>query len=68
MELAMTRTRERGLTLVEILIALTILAVVLLAIAPLFTGSVRANASASHSVIHRGFAAPLTPASSHSGL
>lgn len=43
----MTRTRERGLTLVEILIALTILAVVLLAIAPLFTGSVRANASAS---------------------
>jgi prepilin-type N-terminal cleavage/methylation domain-containing protein len=43
----MRKTRECGLTLVEILVALVILAVVLLAIAPLFTGSVRVNASAS---------------------
>jgi prepilin-type N-terminal cleavage/methylation domain-containing protein len=38
-------TKQRGLTLIEILIALSILAVALLALAPLFTNSVRSNAS-----------------------
>ena len=37
---------QRGMTLIEVLIALSILAVALLALAPLFTMSVRTNASA----------------------
>jgi len=36
---------ERGLTLIEVLVALTILALALLALAPMFTGAVRTNAS-----------------------
>jgi len=36
---------ERGLTLIEILVALSILAVAVLALAPLFTISIRTNAS-----------------------
>lgn len=39
------RTRTRGLSLVEALITLALLAVVLLALAPLFTQSVNVNAS-----------------------
>jgi len=38
-------TRQRGLTLIEILVALSILALAVLALAPLFTMSVRSNAS-----------------------
>jgi type II secretory pathway pseudopilin PulG len=38
-------TRERGLTLVEVPIAMTILGFGLLAMAPMFTGAVRTNAS-----------------------
>ena len=38
--------RETGMTLVEVLIALTILGLALLALAPLFSGAVRTNASA----------------------
>lgn len=38
--------RERGMTLIEVLVALSILAVALLALAPLFTVSVKTNASA----------------------
>jgi prepilin-type N-terminal cleavage/methylation domain-containing protein len=38
-------TKQRGLTLIEILVALSILAVALLGLAPLFTNSVRTNAS-----------------------
>jgi prepilin-type N-terminal cleavage/methylation domain-containing protein len=41
-----TRRRETGLTLVEMLIALALLAIVLLGIAPLFIASVRSNYSA----------------------
>lgn len=40
------RRRERGLTLIEVLVAATILALALLALAPMFTGAVRSNASA----------------------
>jgi type IV pilus modification protein PilV len=40
------RRAQRGMTLIEVLVALSILAVVLLALAPLFTVSVRTNASA----------------------
>jgi prepilin-type N-terminal cleavage/methylation domain-containing protein len=36
---------ERGLTLIEVLVAATILALALLALAPMFTGAVRTNAS-----------------------
>src|SRR5207249_12329855 len=36
---------ERGLTLIEILVALSILALAVLALAPLFTGAIRTNAS-----------------------
>lgn len=38
-------TKERGLTLIEILVAISILALALLGLAPLFTNSVRTNAS-----------------------
>jgi prepilin-type N-terminal cleavage/methylation domain-containing protein len=38
--------REQGMTLIEVLVALSILAVALLALAPLFTVSVKTNASA----------------------
>ena len=38
--------RERGMTLIEVLIALMILGLALLALAPLFSGAVRTNASA----------------------
>lgn len=38
-------TTQRGLTLIEILVALSILALALLGLAPLFTNSVRTNAS-----------------------
>jgi len=38
-------TRQRGLTLIEILVALSILALAVLALAPLFTISIRTNAS-----------------------
>jgi prepilin-type N-terminal cleavage/methylation domain-containing protein len=38
--------REAGMTLVEVLVALTILGTALLALAPLFSGAVRTNASA----------------------
>jgi prepilin-type N-terminal cleavage/methylation domain-containing protein len=37
--------REKGMTLIEVLIALTILGLALLALAPLFSGAVRTNAS-----------------------
>lgn len=37
---------QRGLTLIEVLVAVTILALALLALAPLFTGAVQSNASA----------------------
>lgn len=37
---------ERGLTLIEVLLAATILALALLALAPMFTNAVRSNASA----------------------
>jgi len=40
------RRNERGMTLIEVLVALSILAVALLALAPLFTISVKTNASA----------------------
>ena len=40
------RTDESGMTLVEVLVAATILGVALLALAPMFTGAVRSNASA----------------------
>ena len=39
--------RERGLTLIEVVISLSLLSFVVISIAPLFTGSVRTNASAS---------------------
>jgi Tfp pilus assembly protein PilV len=38
--------REAGLSLVEVLVAITILGLSLLALAPMFTGAVRTNASA----------------------
>jgi prepilin-type N-terminal cleavage/methylation domain-containing protein len=41
-----SRTAERGMTLVEVLIALTILAFALLGLMPLFAGAVRTTASA----------------------
>jgi len=40
------RRNDRGMTLIEVLVALSILAVALLALAPLFTISVKTNASA----------------------
>jgi prepilin-type N-terminal cleavage/methylation domain-containing protein len=40
-----TTTGERGLTLIEVLVALAILALAVLALAPLFTLSIRSNAS-----------------------
>ena len=40
------RRGQRGMTLIEVLVALSILAVAILALAPLFTMSVRSNASA----------------------
>jgi prepilin-type N-terminal cleavage/methylation domain-containing protein len=40
------RRKERGMTLIEVLVALSILAVALLALAPLFTISVKTNAAA----------------------
>jgi len=40
------RRSERGLTLIEVLVAATILALALLGLAPMFTGAVRSNASA----------------------
>jgi len=40
------RDHERGMTLVEVLVAATILALALLGLAPMFTGAVRSNASA----------------------
>ena len=42
----LTRRREAGLTLVEMLIAVALLGIVLLGIAPLFLASVRSNYSA----------------------
>lgn len=41
-----SRRGERGLTLIEVLVAATILALALLGLAPMFTGAVRSNASA----------------------
>jgi len=41
-------TAQRGLTLIEVLVALSILALVVLALAPLFTMSIRSNASSMH--------------------
>jgi len=41
-------TAQRGLTLIEVLVALSILALVVLALAPLFTYSIRSNASSMH--------------------
>ena len=38
--------QERGLTLIEVLIAATVLALALLSLAPMFTSAVRSNASA----------------------
>ncbi len=40
------RRFERGMTLIEVLVAATILALALLGLAPMFTGAVRSNASA----------------------
>jgi prepilin-type N-terminal cleavage/methylation domain-containing protein len=40
------RRHESGLTLIEVLVAATILALALLGLAPMFTGAVRSNASA----------------------
>lgn len=40
------RRREAGLTLIEVLVAATVLGVALLALAPMFTSAVRSNASA----------------------
>ena len=40
------RRRETGMTLIEVLVAATVLALALLALAPMFTGAVRSNASA----------------------
>jgi prepilin-type N-terminal cleavage/methylation domain-containing protein len=40
------RRGQRGMTLIEVLVALSILAIAILALAPLFTMSVRSNASA----------------------
>lgn len=40
------RRRERGVTLIEVLVAATILALALLGLAPMFTRAVRVNASA----------------------
>ena len=40
------RRHERGLTLIEVLVAATTLALALLGLAPMFTGAVRSNASA----------------------
>ena len=40
------RRGQRGMTLIEVLVALSILAIAILALAPLFTMSVRTNASA----------------------
>ena len=40
------RRRESGLTLIEVLVAATVLALALLGLAPMFTGAVRTNASA----------------------
>ena len=40
------RRRERGLTLVEVLVAAVVLGLALLALAPMFTSAVRTNASA----------------------
>ena len=40
------RRSERGLSLIEVLVAATILALALLGLAPMFTGAVRSNASA----------------------
>jgi type IV pilus modification protein PilV len=37
---------QRGMTLIEVLVALSILAIAILALAPLFTISVKTNASA----------------------
>ena len=45
-ESGLTRRREAGLTLVEMLIAVALLGIVLLGIAPLFLASVRSNYSA----------------------
>lgn len=42
-----SRRGERGLTLIEVLVAATILALALLGLAPMFTSAVRSNASAS---------------------
>jgi prepilin-type N-terminal cleavage/methylation domain-containing protein len=41
-----TRRREAGMTLIEVLVAATVLGIALLALAPLFTTAVRSNASA----------------------
>jgi prepilin-type N-terminal cleavage/methylation domain-containing protein len=49
MGVEMTRARparERGVTLIEVLVSLSLLSFALLSVAPLFTGSVRTNASA----------------------
>jgi prepilin-type N-terminal cleavage/methylation domain-containing protein len=40
------RRRQKGLTLIEVLVALTILGLALLALAPMFTTAVKSNASA----------------------
>jgi type II secretory pathway pseudopilin PulG len=41
------RRSESGVTLIEVLVAATVLALALLGLAPMFTGAVRSNASAS---------------------
>jgi prepilin-type N-terminal cleavage/methylation domain-containing protein len=41
-------TAQRGMTLIEVLVALSILALAVLALAPLFTMSIRTNASSMH--------------------